>query len=397
MSGVLVNIYDNVSFALSRHSKAMAVLQEQASTGSRINRTSDDPSSGYQVLGLKSEERFLQNYMDLIEDTSGSLEIVSTVLESIVSDINDARLQITQIVGGIYGETERQRTADVLNDILEQIVSLANTQHNNRYLFSGNNSDTTPYAVTRTNGDITAVTYNGGSSDRVIEAAPGVDVTSNYAGDDLFGSDARQAPVFTGDSGAAAGTGTSSVRGDVWLTISEPASGTYRLSIDDGASYVDVSVPPGDANTKVTDSVTGRILYVDTTSITSTGVELVQNPGTYNVFNSLMGLRDILRNERGFSDSEVVDLINDSVSSLEEVRDLVIGNQVIIGSKIGFLENISTTLNDINYNASQQVSLLEEADITQVAIDLSRREVLYQMSLSVAGKLMSMSLLNYLQ
>ena len=40
---------------------------------------------------------------------------------------------------------------------------------------------------------------------------------------------------------------------------------------------------------------------------------------------------------------------------------------------------------------------MEEADIAQVAIDLSRHEVLYQMSLAVAGKLMSLSLLDFIE
>jgi predicted HTH domain antitoxin len=40
---------------------------------------------------------------------------------------------------------------------------------------------------------------------------------------------------------------------------------------------------------------------------------------------------------------------------------------------------------------------LEEADIAQIAIDLTRREVLYEMSLSMAARLLSMSLLDFLR
>ena len=44
-----------------------------------------------------------------------------------------------------------------------------------------------------------------------------------------------------------------------------------------------------------------------------------------------------------------------------------------------------------------EATRLMEADITQIAVDLSQREVLYQMSLSVAGKLMSTTLLDFLR
>jgi len=39
---------------------------------------------------------------------------------------------------------------------------------------------------------------------------------------------------------------------------------------------------------------------------------------------------------------------------------------------------------------------LQEADIAQIAIDLSRRELLYQMSLSLAARMMSVSLLDFI-
>jgi flagellin-like hook-associated protein FlgL len=40
---------------------------------------------------------------------------------------------------------------------------------------------------------------------------------------------------------------------------------------------------------------------------------------------------------------------------------------------------------------------LQQADVAQIAIDLSREQVLYQMSLSVAGKLMTTSLLDFIE
>ena len=81
----------------------------------------------------------------------------------------------------------------------------------------------------------------------------------------------------------------------------------------------------------------------------------------------------------------------------EETEKLLVQSQVSIGSKIGFLDDLKNNLKDIKYNTEDEVTLLQEADIAQIAIDLSRREVLYQMSLSVAAKLLSMSLLDFLK
>ncbi|MHC4498831.1 MAG: flagellin N-terminal helical domain-containing protein [Planctomycetota bacterium] len=80
MGQTLGNIYNNVNFALNLQTEAMARLQEQASTGARINRVSDGPSDAYQILGLNSQERSLENYMDNLLQVVDHLEISATVI-----------------------------------------------------------------------------------------------------------------------------------------------------------------------------------------------------------------------------------------------------------------------------------------------------------------------------
>jgi len=394
MSGTLNNIYNNVSFALHLHSEAMARLQEQASTGSRINRASDDPSAAYRVLGLNSQEKSLENFTDNLSEVVTLLGLSSTVIEQITPALAETRVHLTQITGGIYSDDARQRAAEEINDTLEQIVSLANIRHMGQYVFGGDNTASAPYLAERTNGEITAVSYQGSYENRNIEVAPGVRTSTFYVGRDIFHSDDRGEPIFLGRTGAKVGTGTSSVTGNTWLTITGSA-GNYTLSIDDGLSVF--STDGTNANLAVTHSMTGEVLYVDTTEIDSTGVELVSIPGTHDIFGTLITIRDILKNERGFSEAQLAELLNNALISLEEVSELVVRSGVTIGAKIGFLDNLKDNLKNIEYDVEDETARLEEADIAQIAIDLSRREVLYQMSLSVAGKLMSISLLDFLR
>ncbi|MHC4666748.1 MAG: flagellar hook-associated protein FlgL, partial [Planctomycetota bacterium] len=211
MGQTLGNIYNNVNFALNLQTEAMARLQEQASTGARINRVSDGPSDAYQILGLNSQERSLENYMDNLLQVVDHLEISATVIQNMLSGLTSAKTSLTQIVNGIYGEDSRKRVAEGINDILEQGVLLANTNHNNQYLFGGSDSASIPYLVERTNGEITRVTYQGSLEGRNAEIAPAVEVDVSYVGDNIFRSDDRSGPIFPGNTGAEAGTGTSSV------------------------------------------------------------------------------------------------------------------------------------------------------------------------------------------
>jgi flagellar hook-associated protein 3 FlgL len=396
MGGMLDITYNNVTYAMYRYSSLLTNLQEEASTGSRINQVSDDPAGANRVLTLQNEESTLKNYSDKLADMSNTLDTSSSVIQSMVSTINAAQVDITQITSGTYTQNNKANVASGINDLLGQMVQLANTQYDGQYLFGGNNTTSAPFVATYdSNGNITSVTYQGSQQNRTVEVAPGVSASAYLNGEDLFSSNDRGTPVFTSTTGAAAGSGTSSVTGNVWLTVSQDDNGNYKLSIDNGASWV--TVPPGgDNNLAVTDSRTGKVLYVDTTGIKATGTDLVCIPGTQDVFNTLITVRDMLNNSADLSNSQISEITNSLSSSLDEVSNLLLKDESSLGSKSAFLNNLKTNIDNLNTTSSNEADSIRQADIAQVSIDLSRYESLYQMSLAVAGKLLSTSLLDYI-
>lgn len=394
MGGTLGNIYDNATFALYTHTEAMVRLQEQASTGARINRASDDPSTAHRILGLSSQKRSLESFMANLVEAVSALEVGSTVIAEMGSQLVEVRSLLTQVTGGIYGEDARHRIADGINDTLEQMVSLANTKHANQFIFGGGNTTSRPYVAERSDGRITSVTYQGSYEARNVEMAPGVEASAFYVGDDIFRSNDRSTPEFIlENTGAKVGTGTSNVAGTVWLTIEDDGSGGYNLSIDDGLTFVNTDGT--DTNLAVTDS-NGRVLYIDATEIADAGIDLVGVPGTYDVFDTLICIRNMLENEKGLPVDQLQKVLTESEGWVEEAHNLLLQNEVSMGSKIGFLEDLRNTLSDMEYDTKDEMVRLQEADIAQIAIDISRREVLYQMSLSIAGKLLSMTLLDFI-
>jgi flagellar hook-associated protein 3 FlgL len=398
MGGSLTSIYNNVSFALNLHTAAMTKLQEQTSTGSRINRISDDPSSAYQMLGLNTQKRYLQNYLDNIAQTSDMLGYVLNVLDTMTKSIADTQSELTKISSGTYSSDSRVRMAAGINDILEQMVSLANTRNGNQYVFSGGKT-TAPYVVTKNNDvppKITNVSYQGASQAQSVEVSKSVEATLLYVGEDFFSSNSRSEPVFYGETdptGAAAGSGTSSVKGDVWLTITG-SPGSYQLSIDGGDTYTAVPSSGDISNIAVTNAE-GDVLYVDATNITATGINLVRVPGTYDIFNSLISIRDILENT-SISEDQLKEFRGVITLSLDEIRSQLTNKQTLVGAKTGFLDDLKESLTDVKLNTEDQATSISQADIAQIAIELSMRQTLYQMTLSVTGKLMSVSLLDFI-
>ncbi|HIJ52555.1 MAG TPA: flagellar hook-associated protein FlgL [Planctomycetes bacterium] len=501
MSGTLGNTYNNISFALNLHSEVMARLQEQVSTGARINRASDSPSAAYRILGLNSEERLLDNYIENLSDVISTVELSSNIIADMLSGLTGSqgvKTRLTQITSGTYSAEGRKNTAEGIDEQLEQMLMLANTKRIGQYLFGGSNTSSAPYVATRDgNGKITKVTYNGSLVGRDIEVAPGVESSALYVGDNIFRSNDRGTPQFIlGNTGVTAGTGTSSVTGFTWLTVADavnekqtititggpPTSGQINIAFGaadvevdfdadaatvqaaleglgtigagnvscSGTSFTDtdgitieftgaleltnveemvvsnsiidpldagapaistdtdggkqlsidggtaVGIPIGDKTNVAITNPDGQVLYVNAAGIINVGVELVAVPGTHDIFNTLITIRDLLKNEKGHTDVQSRELLNNSFDSLNELSNLLAQTQATVGSRINFLDTLEDNLTNMKYNTEDETTRLEEADIAQLAIDLSRREVLYQMSLAMAAKLMSMSLLDFL-
>ncbi|MFA5552996.1 MAG: flagellar hook-associated protein FlgL [Phycisphaerae bacterium] len=395
MSGTLDKIYNSTLLALNINSREIFRLQEQVASGSRLNRPSDDPSAAYRVLNLSSSQRSLENYMENISQVSDVLQFATTAIDEMKTALADAKRLLGDVTGGVSGGVTLNVTIEGINDVIERIAAAANTQHSGKYIFGGSNTRTAPYLLTRENGIITSVTYQGSLQNRDITVSPGVNTSGFYVGEDLFRSNNRSEPVFTGQTGLSAGSGTSSVRGDVQMIVTHDGS-NYRISIDAGLTETVVPVG-GDSNLMVTDSRTGQVLYVNADPASmSTGNEWVQVPGTHDIFNTLINIRDKLQTEGGLTSSQMEELRSKAYQAIEEINTVLIQKSVEIGSKIGFLDSLKGNLQNVKYSTDDEKARIEEADIAQLAIDLARREVLYQMSLAVSSRLISMSILDYI-
>ena len=398
MSGSLSSLYNQISYSLALHSDAMAKLQEQATTGSRVNRVSDDPSSGYRLLGLNTQKSSLQNYVDNASEIITTCEVTTTSLQSMTTELQACQTLMTQVSGGTYSESNRKTIADSINDHLEQLVLLANTKNINQYLFSGTKSDAAPYAVERnSSGQITSVTYQGSQSQRQVETGPGVETSVFLVGSNVFsGNDASSPEFLLSNTGATLGSGTSSVTGATWLTVTEDSHGDKVLSIDGGTTQVDLGGVSDLTNVPVTNA-DGQVLYVNASALTGTGTDLVSVPGTYDVFQTLISTRDLLKNTHSLPDSQLTDLMTKAIDWVSEASGLVVNAEESVGSKTSFLDSLKQSLQNIQANATDEATLVEQADVAQLATDLSRQQALYQMSLAVASKLLSVSLLDYLK
>ena len=213
------SIFNNTVSAILSHSEVLARLQEQASTGLRVIRSSDDPTAANRILQLRTQTRSLETYTKNIDNVILSLEQASATLGSVSTSLVRVRELTTQATTGTLNQSNRQAIAGEIDSILQQIVTEANHESLGRFIFSGHSVSTAPYSVETTDGTITGVTYQGAYTDLQVPVASGVEHSGLLVGDNVFRSHDRQDAVFLGNTGVRAGAGTSSVSGDVYLDI----------------------------------------------------------------------------------------------------------------------------------------------------------------------------------
>jgi flagellar hook-associated protein 3 FlgL len=84
------------------------------------------------------------------------------------------------------------------------------------------------------------------------------------------------------------------------------------------------------------------------------------------------------------------------VADLERVRDNVLDG---LGEQAAALENLQSLdsyLMDVQLAARKTVSELEDADLSQVVIQLQAQETLLRLTLATAAQIMGPSLLDYI-
>ncbi|NNF58623.1 MAG: flagellar hook-associated protein 3 [Rhodothermaceae bacterium] len=163
--------------AVYRLRSTLAGLQEQAATGLRVNRPSDDPlafeqARHWEALGVRLDQhlRAVGAARVWVDHTAvaldGLAELATTAYEEGLQGLNDT-----------LSDEDRAALADHIDALTEEMIDRLNTQVSGEYIFGGNRTDQPPFADdgTATGGDV--------SGARVRRIGPGVDLQINMPGD----------------------------------------------------------------------------------------------------------------------------------------------------------------------------------------------------------------------
>ncbi len=209
--------------------------REQLSTGLRINRPSDDPTTFLRILPLKNDIESVRRFEENALIARDILTTGSAAFEDATSLMSEAKRIAVQGANGSLNASDRKTLGASVQQMLTQLVSISNSRLGDRYLFGGSSTSQPPFTLTD-DANATFVTYEGNTSEVGIEIAPGQEVVISQSGRDFFLSTKRGDTRITGSTGAAPGTGTDSGKGRARLDVEHTGFSGLPAGISAGAT-----------------------------------------------------------------------------------------------------------------------------------------------------------------
>jgi flagellar hook-associated protein 3 FlgL len=168
--------------------KRLYQLQEKVASGKEFQRPSDNPSGVTSALNLRSVLKMNTAYLDSAATTESWMSATDFALIQ-TNQLATRALNLTrQGMSDTLGAEQRNTLAAELDMVLQQVLSVANTNHQGNYIFGGFQTVNPPFNLIDTNSDGTldTVVRNGdtGTINRLI--GPNLTVVQNINGYNLF-------------------------------------------------------------------------------------------------------------------------------------------------------------------------------------------------------------------
>lgn len=140
-NGMLIdNLNRNIGISLRRLER----LQNQMSTGKRINSPSDDPVATARTLRMKATLNANSQYARNTADAISWLEITETAAMQIKDVLERVRELSVQGANGVLKADDGSMISTEVEQLRDQLISLGNTTYTGRYIFAGFKTDRAP-------------------------------------------------------------------------------------------------------------------------------------------------------------------------------------------------------------------------------------------------------------
>jgi flagellar hook-associated protein 3 FlgL len=184
--------------SLSDNLSGLAQYQEQVYTGKAINALSDDPVALISIMGSNVKLSKNAQYESTVASALTWLNQTDTSLYELNEVVQSAYETLVQVSNDDLTAEDKAAAAEYIAQLRDQVMTIANGQTNDKYLFGGYNVNNKPFTLDsagnilyngidltdETNPDLAA---KGGQS-ITYEIGPGIKMDISITGTELLGT-----------------------------------------------------------------------------------------------------------------------------------------------------------------------------------------------------------------
>lgn len=131
-------IFQNNQNRLMDLQSDLSKLNNQISTGKRVNTPADDPIAAARILELNHAKDVNETYSNTRKSARITLETYETNLSSVTSVVQDVQAALVAAGNGGYDNQQRANIATELQNKMETLINLANAQNaQGNYMYAG--------------------------------------------------------------------------------------------------------------------------------------------------------------------------------------------------------------------------------------------------------------------
>lgn len=426
----------NYQVSLNNAYQKQAKLFEQAD-GSSLHRASDNPMNYYKLLRYNISETENTQYRDNIKTASNWMKNSDSVMVHMTGMMQTMKEKSVEAANSPNSEDDYAAIYKEMNACMQELVAVANTQVGDRYLFSGQKDLVKPFEMsTQTyerglakNLDTAQATFfKGSNADYNTELFQMLELEMDG---ETYYLDTESGNLFTKDfvdNGykklVAQGYSTLEKAGDLGEeNIVSTADSNFKVSDyftnqgllrDENENYINIGGYMYNFKTIKQNIVTYK---GDENLISMVKLNGATDPtsDTVNSTGGRMFGRDIFDNEASGNEPSGTAMLNnlfcvcakvegcdtawmssDGVTVADVAHATLIVEETRVGSRQQLYQSVESMLEVQGDNITEDITNVSGTDIAQLATQLMQMTTLYNLSLSMGGRILPQSLADYL-
>lgn len=183
--------YTSMTQSFNNLSSELTHVVTQMATGKSILLPSDDPIAATRITQLNRQQSAIDQYQDNIDTASAGLDQQESILDGVNNDLLSVRDDLLQAANGTNTADSLASLGQDIQSLTTSMVAALNYQdEDGHYVFGGTVNDQPPIVAVDDDGDgvTDSYTYQGNGNHRETTVSNGVEVDTNVAVSDFFGS-----------------------------------------------------------------------------------------------------------------------------------------------------------------------------------------------------------------